>query len=134
MWAAQGGLFLFLAAGAVALFAFLSVAAWTGTQAAERKDRDRYALLKTLAESPADTAQRVLELLREQEERERSRKQREERKGYLVGGGVLLACGTGLSIMVTTLGEKAGVWTVGLIPMLIGLVLLAAGLLTKPAR
>jgi hypothetical protein len=51
-----------------------------------------------------------------------------------VGGGVLLACGTGLSIMVTTLGDRAGVWTVGLIPMLIGLVLLTAGLLTKPAR
>lgn len=133
MWAA-GGLFLFLAACAVALFSFLSVAAWAGTQAAERKDRDRYALLKTLAENPADNAQRVLEMLREQEERDRSRKEREERKGYIVGGGVLLACGTGLSIMVTTLGERAGVWTVGLIPGLIGLVLLTAGLLTKPAR
>ena len=133
MWAA-GGLFLFLAAGAVALFAFLSVAAWTGTQAAERKDRDRFALLKTLAENPADNAQRVLEMLREQEERERTRKEREDRKGYLVGGAVLLACGLGLSVMVTTLGDKAGMWTIGLIPILIGLVLLAAGVLTKPAR
>jgi Flp pilus assembly protein TadB len=131
---AAGGLFLFLAAGAVALFAFLSVAAWTGTQAAERKDRDRFALLKTLAENPADNAQRVLELLREQEERERTRKEREERRGYLVGGAVLLACGTGLSVMVTTLGDKAGMWTIGLIPILIGLVLVSTGLLTKPTR
>jgi len=133
MWAASG-LFLFLAAGAVALFTFLSVAAWSGAQADERKARDRFALLKTLAESPGENAQRVLDMLREQEERERARKEREERKGYFLGGPIVLACGIGLSVMVTTLGNRPGLWTVGLIPMLIGLVLITAGLFAKPIR
>ena len=132
MWAASG-LFLFLAAGAVALFAFLSVAAWSGSQADERKARDRFALLKTLA-LPGENAQRVLDLLREQEERERARKEREERKGYFVGGSIVLACGVGLSVIVTALGDKPGIWTVGLIPVLIGLVLISVGIFTRPSR
>src|SRR5262245_239731 len=94
------GEFLFLAAGAVGLFAFLSAAAWSGTQASYRKERDRYALLRSLAEQPGENAARVLDMLREQDAQKARRKSEEERRGFLIGGLCCLASGAGLSIMM----------------------------------
>jgi hypothetical protein len=130
----DGAMFLFLAAGAVGLFAFLSVATWVGTEAHSRKARDRTALLKSIAENPNENALKVLDLLREDEERERLRKQSEERKGYLVGGLATVASGVGLVIMFLALDAKAGVWSVGLIPLLIGVVLTLVGVYMKPVK
>jgi hypothetical protein len=128
-------MFVFLAAGAVGLFAFLSIAAWAGSQAGERKARDRFALLKALAEVPGENAERVLALLREQEEREGVRREREERKGYLVGGLILIAVGLALGVMLGMVaGGKSGTWTVGLIPGLIGVVLTGVAVFSAPRR
>ncbi len=127
-------LVLLLAAGAVGLFAFLSIAAWAGSQAQERKARDRFALLRALAETPPENAQRVTDLLREQDERETVRREREERRGYLVGGLVCLAVGVGLAVMIASVKAGSGAWTVGLIPGLVGLVLTAVGLFMGPRR
>jgi Flp pilus assembly protein TadB len=121
-------MFLFLAAGAVALFAFLSVAVWTGTQIQERKTHDRYALLKALGEQTGENARHVLEHLREDEDRARARKEREERRGFLIGGLCTMATGIGLMVMFVAL-KAPGVWAVGLIPLLIGIVLTSVGLL-----
>jgi len=125
--------FLFLAAASVALFAFLSIAAFAGTQAQERKERDRFALLKSLAEQPTESAQKVIDLLREQEEQARLKKEREEHRGFLLGGLVLMAVGTGLSIMLLAL-TRGGTWTVGLIPLLIGVVVLSVAVFGKRIR
>ena len=121
------GRFLFLAAGAVGLFAFLSAAAWAAAQFGYRKARDRYALLRALAEMPGDNAARVLEMVRSDEERERRRKEEEERRGHLIGGLVCIAVGVGLMIMLAAVAE-GGTWTVGLIPFLVGVVILPFGL------
>ncbi|HVO09120.1 MAG TPA: DUF6249 domain-containing protein [Vicinamibacteria bacterium] len=123
-----------IAAAVVAFFAFLSISTWTAAQSRERRDRDRYALLKAVAEQPGDNAQRVLEALRDQERQEAVRKQQEERRGYLVGGLVLLAVGTGLSVMLAAVSEEPHMWTVGLIMLLIGLVLTAVGMAMRPPR
>ena len=130
----NAALFLFVAAAVVAVFAFLSVAVWVGSQAQERKARDRYALLKTLAEQQGEGAQRVLELLREQEARQARRKEQEERKGYLVGGLVTSAVGLALAVMLDTVGTRPGIWTIGLIPLLIGAVLTGFGVFMRPDR
>ena len=124
---------LALAAGAVGLFAFLSAAAWAGTQASYRKQRDRYALLKSLAELPGENAMRVLEMLREDEERERRRKEEEDRRGHLIGGLVCVAVGVALAIMLGLIAEDKEVWAVGLIPLLIGLAILPFGLSKRPS-
>jgi Flp pilus assembly protein TadB len=124
----NAAMFLFIAAVVVAVFAFLSIAAWTGAQSQERKARDRYALLKVLAEQPGENAQRVLEALREQEREERQRKETEEQRGYVIGGLATIASGIGISVMVATLAARPGAWTVGLIPLLVGVVLTGAGL------
>jgi len=127
------GEFLFLAAGAVGLFAFLSSAAWMGMQAGYRRERDRYALLKALAEQPGESAARVLDMLRADEERRAQRKVEEERRGFLIGGLTCIAAGVGLMIMMLAMA-KGGTWTVGLIPFLIGVVLVPFGLTRRSAR
>jgi hypothetical protein len=117
----NAGLFVFLAAGAVALFAFLSIVVWVRAQAAERKTRDRFALLKALAENPGENAQRVLAYLREEEQGKLARKAAEERKGFMVGGMVCMACGFSFWVMMpTALG-------VGLLVFLVGVALLPFG-------
>jgi len=125
--------FLFLAAASVALFAFLSIAAFAGTRAQERKERDRFALLKSLAEQPTESAQKVIDLLREQEEQARVKKEREEQRGFLIGGLILVAAGVGVLIMFLALA-KDGLWTVGLIPVLVGVVLTSIGVFSRPGR
>jgi Flp pilus assembly protein TadB len=125
--------FLFLAAASVALFAFLSIAAFAGTHAQERKERDRFALLKSLAEQPTESAQKVIDLLREQEEQARVKKEREEQRGFLIGGLVLVAAGVGVLIMFLALA-KEGLWTIGLIPVLVGVVLTSIGVFSRRGR
>jgi len=48
------GQFLFLAAGAVSLFTYLSVAHWVNAQTAERQARDRLGVLRKVAEQPTE--------------------------------------------------------------------------------
>ncbi len=120
-------MFLMIAAAVVAFFAFLSISSWSAAQARERRERDRYALLKAVAEQPGENAQRVLEAMKQQELQESARKQDEERRGYLVGGLVLLAVGTGLSVMLAAVSDKPHMWTVGLIMLLIGVVMTGVG-------
>lgn len=128
-------IFLFLAAGVVAMFAFISIAVWVIAQTSERRARDRFALLKTLAEHSNESSARVLEMLREHDERQAERKTREERRGLLLGGLIVLACGAGICVMLAMLTTKnSGEWTVGLIPLLVGAVLFFFGLFTKPRR
>jgi hypothetical protein len=124
----EAALFLFLAAAAVGLFAFLSVAVWATAPAQERQARDRLALLKTLAEQPGENAARVLEMLLREEENKRIRKMREERRGYMLGGLITMVVGVALAVMFVTLPGKPGAWSISLIPFLIGCVLFGAGL------
>lgn len=121
-------LFLFLAAASIGLFAFLSIAVWASAPAQERQKRDRMALLKTLAETPGENAVRVLDMLREEEQKKRDRKDRDERKGFILGGLITMAVGIGLGIMLLIM-DHHGAWSLGLIPLLIGAVLLGAGVL-----
>jgi hypothetical protein len=117
----NAALFLFLAAASVGAFAFASIVVWVHTQAAERRARDRFALLKSLAEHPSENADRVLAYLREEEERRTARRDAEERKGYLVGSLCSLASGVGLWAILPHF------WGVGLLTFLVGLALLPFG-------
>ena len=124
----SAAMFLFLAAAVVAVFAFCSIVVWVSTPAGERQARDRLALLKTLAEHPGENAAQILELLRTEDEKRTARREREEKSGYIVGGLIVMAVGLGLGTMLAILDNRGGGWSVGLIPFLIGCVLLGAGL------
>jgi uncharacterized membrane protein YczE len=70
-------------------------------------------------------------MLRAEDARRIERKAREERRGYIVGGLVLIAVGVGTVGMLLGKMDRTA-WTGGLIPLLIGIVLLGAGLFMKP--
>jgi hypothetical protein len=122
----NAALFLFLAATVIALFAFSSIVVWVSTPARERQARDRLALLKTLAEHPGEHTRQVLDFLREEDEARARKKEREDQRGWIVGGLIVIAVGVGLGVMLGILGDR-GDWTVALIPFLIGCVLLGVG-------
>lgn len=121
------GLFFFLAAAVIAVFAFLSIAFWSTAPSRERAARDRLALLKTIAEQPGENALRVLDLLRQEDERRYHKKQREERMGWISGGVITMSVGLGLGAMIFIL-EGSTAWSVGLIPFMVGAALFGIGL------
>ena len=129
----NAALFLFLAAAVIAVFAFSSIVAWVSTPARERQARDRLALLKTLAEHPSEHARQVLDFLREEDEIRAKKKEREDQRGWIVGGLIVIAVGVGLGVMLVIPGDR-GVWSVALIPFLIGCVLLGTGMLAYRTR
>ena len=120
------GVFLFLAAGAVGLFAYLSVAHWVDASARDRQARDRLALLRRMAEQSPGTAQSVLEQLRQEEAIAREHQQKEARKSRRNGmqtGAILIALGIGFGVMFALVASKREpVWIMGLIPILVGVV------------
>jgi hypothetical protein len=127
-------LFIFLAAGALGLFSFLTVGAWVGGNSRERFVRDRFALLKTLAEQPGENAARVIEMLRKEDEERRQKRREEERRGWIDGGLVLIAVGVGLGAMLEIMATRSGAWAVGLIPLLLGFMLAIIGFFKEPGR
>ena len=130
-------LFLFLAAAVVAVFAFASIVVWVSGPARERQERDRLALLKTLAENPSPQAGDVLDWIRDQEAIRALRREREQRRSWIVGGQILIAVAAGLGLMLALLGNTDS-WKVGVaagsIPFLIGCVMLGAGLTDHGGR
>lgn len=130
-------MFWFVGSAVVALFAFLSVASWASIRAEERKTLERYALLRKLAEQPAESARLILEQLREEEQRTlEKRKVREsgQRLERIQAGVILVAVGIGLVVMLETLADEPGLWTVGLIPGLIGVVVALFALFSPRRR
>lgn len=121
-------LFTFLAATVVAVFSFLSIAIWITTPAKERQVRDRLALLKTIAEQPGENAARVLSLLQQDDEERAARRERAERRSWFDSGIILIAIGVGLIAMLISRADVSA-WSVGLIPLLLGLSMILIGVL-----
>ena len=129
----NAAMFLFLAAAVVAVFAFLSIAVWVATPSHERQVRERMELLKTVAAQTGENAARVLEMLREEDRRREERRREEERRGYVLWGLITAAVGAGLSILLA-LTRGGGVWSVGLILVLVGCVLVGTGVSLRSRR
>ena len=129
------GQFLFLAAGAVGLFTYLSVAHWVDAQSAERQARERFAVLRKIAEQPSDSAKLVLDLLREEEARAREierKKEGKSRRDGMQAGTIMMALGLGLGIMFAIVSRRN--WVVGIVPILVGLVIFAFAALNRPTE
>ena len=121
-------LFYFVASATVAVFAFLSVAHWVSSRTKERVARERYMLLRKVADQPAETARLVLDMLREDDARQEERARKREaktRRDERLGGMMMLVIGVGLSIFLYAVAPGAGVWTIGIMIVMIGLVMLA---------
>ena len=124
----NGGLFFFLAAGAVSLFSFLSLAAWVEARKSERLSVERLTLYRKLAESPAPSAELILARIREEDmQRDAAAREaaRRSRRDSRQGGVMVLAVAAGLSFFLRMIAPNSGVWTIGILVGLIGLVILA---------
>lgn len=126
--------FFFLAAASIAFFGFLVATHWIDTRAAERKMRDRLALLRKIADQPTETTRLVIDLLREEDARQEQRARRKlqkARRDDMQGGAMLVAAGIGVSIMLSALAPPR-IWTVGFIPAFIGVIVFAFAFFNRP--
>lgn len=123
--------FLFLAAGAVALFSFLAVASWSDARRRERESYYKNDMLKKLADAQGAGANSALELMREEARLASIRR----REGMRVNGVVVMATGLGLLIFLKALISDAPIYLCGLLVLLIGMALFGGSyLVTNPAE
>src|SRR6202007_1581588 len=85
-------LFFFLAVGAVSLFTFIGIAVWITARKQERLALYRSEVLKKLAEQSGEGGRQVLAIMHE----ESAGKEREKRRGIILGGLICAAVGMGL--------------------------------------
>jgi hypothetical protein len=116
------------AVGAVALFSFLAVASWSEERRKERESFYRSEILMKLIDKPETDAQPILEMIREEENNKAHRR----REGLKLGGFITAAVGLGLTIFMHEMLTEEQVWTVGLIPLLIGLTLILYAFFLAP--
>jgi len=132
--------FGWIAVMAVAVFAWFSVAHWINARTAERKDRERNALLRHLAGQPAETARLVLDKMREDEEQARKdaaakfvfwMQERKRASESATPGLIITAAGVGACILLYSVTPDHRAWTLGVIPVLIGAVATAVAIFRK---
>lgn len=120
------GIALFLAVGALSLFTFLSITVYSENRAKERTEFHRAETLRKVAEQTSEGAEKVLEVIRE-EERIAQRKRLE---GLKLGGLIVTMAGLGLGIFFYNVADEA--LAIAAIPLLVGLALLAYVVLLAP--
>jgi len=106
--------------GAIATFGFFAVASWANARRREREAFYRSEVLKKLADAGPDGSAAALEMYREQQRaavRDRLEAQR-------LGGLILTAVGLGLMPLLKGVAGNESAWLSGLIPTLVGAVLL----------
>jgi hypothetical protein len=111
--------------GSVVLFAFLSVVGWAKEKRREREAFYRYEVQKKVAEQGGGAS--LLELMRSEAEANVRRR----REGQILGGLITTVIGASGIVVLYALVPVSGVWTAGLIPLSVGLVILVFALSTS---
>lgn len=119
---------LFLPVLMVSVFAFTSIATWSDARRREREALYRSETLKKIADSTGPGAAAALEILREQDRMSLRRRRDDQR----LGGLVTTAAGVGLLIFLRAIVPTQSVYLVGLIPLFVGVALLAHTFLFGP--
>ena len=112
----------------ISLFVMVIFIVWFGERRKERENFHRTELLKRIAESQGDAAQKVLEMMREDERAAQIRRH----EGMKLAGLIVLAVGIALMPLLAKLEPSEPVWLVGLIPALVGAALLVYILFLAP--
>ena len=116
--------------GSIALFSFLSVAAWSDARRKEREEYYRSETLKKIAESSGEGAKAAIELMREQNKNITKRRL----EGMKLGGLITAVVGIGVMALLRGLVSDEPVYLAGLIPLLVGLAVLTYTFLLAPIQ
>jgi len=114
----------------IAVFTFIAVAAWSDNRRRERESFYRHETYRKIMDSPGDSSDAVLRLMREREMQERRKKV----EGLKLGGMITFVAGIGVMIFLFALIDEAKVYLAGLIPALIGLALMFYGFVLAGGR
>jgi len=121
-------LFLIPLAGILGVFSFVAVNAWLQARLKERESYYETEMLKKIAETQGAGANPALEFLREKERIAAAKRT----AGMKLGGLVSVALGIALLIVVGVMQVGLGARLVGLVPLLIGVAVLAYAILLAP--
>jgi len=114
--------------GSIALFSFLAVASWSDARRRERETFYKSETLKKIAESSGEGAKAAIELMREQEKNVAKRRL----EGMKLGGLITAVVGIGVMVLLHGLVQSEPVYLAGLIPFLVGVVLMLYGFFLAP--
>ncbi len=114
--------------GSIALFSFLAVASWSDARRKERETYYKSETLKKIAESSGEGAKAAIELMREEEKGAAKRRL----EGMKLGGLITAGVGIGVMALLRGLVHDEPVYLVGLIPFLVGAVLMFYGFFLAP--
>jgi len=114
----------------ICVFTFVAVAAWSGNRRKEREAFYKSETLKKIAETQGAGGATAIELMREEEKRD----QRRRIEGQKLGGLITIAVGIGLMVFLRMMPDTAEdkAYYVGLIPLLIGFVLIVYSYFLAP--
>jgi Flp pilus assembly protein TadB len=127
-------LFFFLSVGAASLFTFLAVASYADSRRRERESYYRNDMLKKVVDSQSSAAAATIEYLREEQQSSALRQVQKKREGYSLGGMILSGVGISLMVFLCAMVHDKPAYLVGLIPLLIGMALLAQAYLPLPGN
>lgn len=107
----------------IAVFTFVAIAVWSDNRRKERESYYKHETYRKIMELPDESGSGVLALMREEE----MQQQRHRIEGMRLGGMITFAAGVGVMVFLYFLVKGEALYWVGLIPALIGLVLLIYG-------
>jgi hypothetical protein len=107
----------------VAVFTFVAIATWSDNRRKEREAFHRHETYRRMLEQPGESARDVLELMRHEE----MQQLRQKIEGIRLGGMITAVVGVSLMIFFYFLIGASPIFLVGIIPLLIGLVLVIYG-------
>lgn len=116
----------------ICVFTFISIETWAENRRKERESYHKNETLQKMLDGSPESTESVRQVIREEEELLERRRLRSRKQGLLLGGSITAAVGLGLGVFLYGLASKGEpVYLVGLIPFLIGVVLLVFGAFTS---
>ena len=112
----------------IAVFTFVAVATWSDNRRKERESYYRHETYRKIMETQGDSGKGVLALMREEEQQQ----QRRRIEGLKLGGMITFVVGVGSMVFLYYMIDDEAIYLTGLIPALIGLVLLLYGFFLAP--
>jgi ferric-dicitrate binding protein FerR (iron transport regulator) len=116
----------------IALFSFVAVAVWSQERRREREAYYGSETLRSIVETQGAGGGSAIEFLREEEKNSVRRRQ----EGQKLGGVITVAVGIGMMVFIKAVdhGDPDPAYLVGLIPLFIGIALLAYAYFLAPKQ